>query len=66
MGRLSLTIRDLDDPDIPLVATSDDLIVEAAKRAIVDRLRGEPAKRGAGKLIDLARPPQGGSDDSDE
>jgi hypothetical protein len=64
MARLAVTVRDLDNPDIPVLATSDSEVVEAVTRIIAARLRGEPAKRGAAKLVDLARPPH--PTDSDE
>jgi hypothetical protein len=66
MARLAITVRDLDDPEFPVLATSDREVLEGVARLIADRLRGGSAKRSAGKLLDLARPPQRGSDDSDE
>jgi hypothetical protein len=58
MARLAITVRDLDDPETPVLATSDHELVEGVARLIAARLRGEPVKRGVAKLVDLARPPQ--------
>jgi hypothetical protein len=66
MARLAVTVRDLDNPEIPVLATSDDAVVEAVTRIIGARLRGEALRVGPERVIDMAPARRPDPTDSDE
>jgi hypothetical protein len=59
MAKLYVSIRDLDDPDgRPIVASTDQAVVEGVGRLIADRLRQRVVEKlgpAGAEILDLAR-----------